>query len=180
MAPHVQPERERKLLGGAELLAQLDGEPIQSRVFTSIYFDTADRRLLRRGVTLRSRVEHGRTHWQLKLPQPGGRLEVEADGGPVPPIEIYELLTAYLSGRKLAPAATMRTRRQGVRVSNGHGEAEVSADQVAILEGAHQVDAFDELEVELVDGDDTLLDALERRLHEAGARSGGSEVELER
>jgi CHAD domain-containing protein len=180
MVPHTQLERERRLLGGAELLDQLGGEPIESRVFTSTYFDTADRRLLRRGVTLRRRVEHGRSRWQLKLPQEGGRLEVEADGGPVPPIEIYELLTAYLGGRKLGPAATMRTRRNGVRVRNGHGEAEVSADQVAILEGAHEVDAFDELELELVDGDDTLLDALERRLHEAGARRGGADVELER
>jgi|1186.fasta_scaffold04897_2 CHAD domain-containing protein len=179
MARHTELERERKLLGGAELLDQLGGEPIESRVFTSTYFDTADRRLLRRGVTLRRRVEHGRSHWQLRLPQESGRLEVEADGGPVPPIEIYELLTAYLGGRKLGPAATMRTRRRGVRVSNGHGAAQVSADQVAILEGAHEVDAFDELELELVEGDDSLLDALERRLHEAGARSGG-EVELER
>src|SRR5262245_58478565 len=135
MPRHTQRERERKLAGGAELLDQLDGEPIQSRVFTSTYFDTADRRLLRRGVTLRRRVEHGRSQWQLKLPQASGRLEVEADGGPVPPIEIYELLTAYLGGRKLAPAATMRTRRQGVRVRDDDGEAEVSADAVAIFEG---------------------------------------------
>ncbi len=180
MASRPQLERERKLLGGAELLAQLDGEPIESRVFTSTYFDTADRRMFRRGVTLRRRVEHGRSQWQLRLPQENGRLEVEADGGPVPPIEIYELLTAYLGGRKLGPAATMRTRRQGVRVRNGHGEADVSADQVVILEGAHEVDAFEELEVELIVGDDTLLHALERRLHDAGARDGGTEVELER
>ena len=180
MASRPQLERERKLLGGAELLAQLDGEPIESRVFTSTYFDTADRRMFRRGVTLRRRVEQGRSQWQLRLPQENGRLEVEADGGPVPPIEIYELLTAYLGGRKLGPAATMRTRRQGVRVRNGHGEADVSADQVVILEGAHEVDAFEELEVELIVGDDTLLHALERRLHDAGARDGGTEVELER
>ncbi len=180
MAPHTQLERERKLLGGAELLDLLGGEPIESRVFISTYFDTADRRLLRRGVTLRRRVEHGRSQWQLKLPEENGRLEIEADGGPVPPIEIYELLTAYLGGRKLGPAATTRTRRQGVRVRNGHGEAEVSADRVAILEGEHEVDVFDELEVGLVDGDDALLDALERHLHEAGASSLDSDVELER
>ncbi len=182
MPRHTQRERERerRLAGGAELLEQLDGEPIQSRVFTSTYFDTADRRLLRRGVTLRRRVEHGRSHWQLKLPQASGRLEVEADGGPVPPIEIYELLTAYLGGRKLAPAATMRTRRQGVRVRDDDGEAEVSADAVAILEGTREVDAFDELEVELVDGDETLLDVLERRLHAAGAHRSADEVKLER
>src|SRR5512147_1857783 len=101
MPRHTQFARGRKLVGGAELLDQLGGEPIQSRVFTSTYFDTADRRLLRRGVTLRRCVEQGRSRWRLTLPQTSGRLEVEAVGGPFPPIEIYELLTAYVGGRKL-------------------------------------------------------------------------------
>jgi CHAD domain-containing protein len=180
MPRHTQFARERKLAGSAELLDQLGGEPIQNRVFTSTYFDTADRRLLRRGVTLRRCVEHGRSHWQLTLPQSSGRLEVEADGGPLPPVEIYELLPAYLGGRKLAPAATMRTRRRGIRVRDDDGEAEVSADAVAILEGSREVDAFDELEVELVEGGETLLDVLERRLHAAGAHWSGDEVKLER
>jgi CHAD domain-containing protein len=173
-------ERERKLLGDHEMLAGLDGVPLDTRVFTSTYFDTNDRRLLRRGVTLRRRVENGRSRWRLKLPQPAGRLEIEADGGPIPPPELYELLTAFLGGRKLAPAATLRTRRRGVRVTNGNGAADVVADEVCILEGSRQVDTFDELEVELVRGDESLLDALEVRLHEAGARPATGEIKLER
>ena len=178
--PRTHLERERKLLGGHRAARVARWRELEARVFTSTYFDTADRRLLRRGVTLRRRVENGRSRWQLKLPQLSGRLEVEADGGPLPHPELYELLTAFLGGRKLAPAATMRTRRRGVRVRNGDGEAEVVADEVAILEGAQEVDGFDELEVELVSGDETLLDALERRLHEAGATQGTGEVKLER
>jgi CHAD domain-containing protein len=170
----------RKLVGGPELLDKLGGEPIESRVFTSTYFDTADRRLLRRGVTLRCRVERGRSRWQLRLPQESGRLVVEADGGPVPPIEIYELLTAYLGGRKLGPAAKLRTRRRGVRIHDGQAEAEVVADAVSIMNGAQEVDAYDELEVELVEGDETLLDVLERRLHDAGAQPAEAELQLER
>jgi CHAD domain-containing protein len=176
----TRPDRERRLLGGAELLAVLQGEPLEPRTFTSTYFDTADRRLLRRGLTLRRRVESGASHWSLSLPQLEGRLAVEADGGPVPPPELYELLTAFLGGRKLGPAATLRTRRNGVRVRNGAGEADVSADEVAILEGSREVDGFGELEVELVTGDETLLDVLERRLHEAGARKNACEVNVER
>jgi CHAD domain-containing protein len=176
----TRPDRERRLLGGAELLAVLEGEPLEPRTFTSTYFDTADRRLLRRGLTLRRRVESGASHWSLSLPQLEGRLAVEAEGGPVPPAELYELLTAFLGGRKLGPAATLRTRRNGVRVRNGAGEADVSADEVAILEGAREVDGFGELEVELVNGDETLLDVLERRLHEAGARTNADEVNVER
>ena len=180
MGAGTRQDRERKLLGGAELLELLDGERLEPRVFTSTYFDTADRRLLRRGLRLRRRVENGLSSWQLTLPQPSGRLEVEADGGAVPPPELFELLTAFLGGRKLGPAATLRTRRNGVRVRNGAGEADVMADEVAILEGSREVDGFDELEVELRTGDETLLDVLERRLHAAGARRNAGEVNVER
>ncbi|MGZ8687693.1 MAG: CHAD domain-containing protein, partial [Gaiellaceae bacterium] len=180
MGAGTRQDRERKLLGGAELLDLLEGERLEPRVFTSTYFDTADRRLLRRGLRLRRRVENGLSRWQLTLPQPSGRFEVEADGGAVPPPELFELLTAFLGGRKLGPAATLRTRRNGVRVRNGAGEADVVADEVAIVEGSREVDGFGELEVELRTGDETLLDVLERRLHEAGARSNAGEVNVER
>jgi CHAD domain-containing protein len=180
MGAGTRQERERKLLGGAELLELLEGERLETRVFTSTYFDTADRRLLRRGSTLRRRVENGLSTWQLTLPQQSGRLEVEAVGGAMPPPELFELLTAFLSGRKLGPAATLRTRRHGVRVRNGAGEADVVADEIAILEGSREVEGFGELEVELRTGDDTLLDVLERRLHEAGARSNTGAVNVER
>jgi CHAD domain-containing protein len=173
-------ERERKLLGGHDLLETLNGEPLETRVFTSTYFDTGDRRLLRHGVTLRRRVENGRSSWQLKLPQSSGRLEVEADGGSVPPRELRELLTAFVAGGELAPAATLRTRRRGIRIHEGTDAADVVADEVAVLNGAEETDAFEELEVELVDGDESLLDVLERRLHEAGARSGTGEIKLAR
>jgi CHAD domain-containing protein len=173
-------ERERKLVGKHELIDTLEGESLETRTFTSTYFDTDDRRLLRRGVTLRRRVEDGLSRWQLKLPQNSGRLEVEAAGGPLPPRELYELLTAFLGGSKLVPAATLRTKRRGIRVREGADSADVVADEVAVLDGDREVDAFDELEVELVSGDESLLDVLERRLHDAGAEAGTGEVKLER
>jgi CHAD domain-containing protein len=178
--PSSHLERERKLIGSYALLETLDGERLETRVFTSTYFDTGDRRLLRHGVTLRRRVENGSSSWQLKLPQSSGRLEVEAKGGPLPPRELNELLTAFLGRGTLAPAATLRTRRRGIRVREGADAADVVADEVAVLDGEREVDAFDELEVEHVSGDDSLLEALERRLHDAGARSGTGEIKLER
>ena len=74
-------ERELKLVAkpGFELPA-LDGKPLPPRVFTSTYHDTADRRLLAAGITLRRRVESRRGLWQLKLPSEGGRLELETGG----------------------------------------------------------------------------------------------------
>ena len=173
-------ELERKLVGGYELLGELQGEPLETRVFTSTYFDTDDKRLLRRGVTLRRRVENGESLWQLKLPQATGRLEIEAEGGDLPPRELNELLTAFLGTAKLVAAATLRTTRRGIRVQAGAGAADVVADAVAVLDGEHEIDAFDELEVELVRGDESLLDALERRLHDAGAQRASGEVKLER
>ena len=80
-------ERELKLEppDGFEL-PPLDGEDLESRVFTSTYYDTAPRSLLRAGITLRRRVENGLSRWQLKLPRDGyARAEIEAFGGPVGP-----------------------------------------------------------------------------------------------
>jgi inorganic triphosphatase YgiF len=71
-------ERELKLVAEPGFrLPELDGKPLPPRVFTSTYHDTADRRLLAAGITLRRRVENRRSLWQLKLPQAGGRLELE-------------------------------------------------------------------------------------------------------
>jgi CHAD domain-containing protein len=173
-------EVERKLEGDPELLEALGGVAIEPRLFTSTYYDTEDRRLLSRGITLRRRVEDGRSLWQLKLPRATGRLEVEAAGGAKPPSEIHELLTAPLAGGELVPAATLRTRRSGVRVRRGSGSAEVTADDVAVLEDQREVDHFTELEVELIDGDDSLLDALTERLRQAGARQGAETPKLAR
>ena len=91
-------ERELKLEppDGFEL-PPLDGEDLESRVFTSTYYDTPPRSLLRAGITLRRRVENGLSRWQLKLPRDGyARAEIEAFGGPVgPPDDLGKLLAAH-------------------------------------------------------------------------------------
>ena len=153
-------EREVKLRAGAEFrLPELGGEALESRVFTSTYHDTVDHRLARRGVTLRYRVENGEGAWQLKLPHGVARLELEAPGAAkAPPRELAALLVAYLRGRKLRPVARLRTRREGVR-ANG---AEVVHDTVAVIEDRRVTRSFEELEVELLDGDEKTLGRLEK------------------
>ena len=71
-------EYERKLEApeGFEL-PDLGGEPLEPRVFTSVYHDTADRSLAQAGITLRRRTERGRSVWQLKLPAGDARLELD-------------------------------------------------------------------------------------------------------
>src|SRR5262245_65111985 len=93
-------EHERKLDAptGFEL-PPLGGTPLESRIFTSIYYDTADQSLARAGITLRRRTEHGKSAWQLKLPTAAARIELEQDGGPTPPEEFTTLLRAHLRHR---------------------------------------------------------------------------------
>ena len=136
------------------VLPDLDGEPLEPRVFTSTYYDTPEHRLASVGITLRRRVESGRGLWQLKLPEGTARREVEAAGGPArPPTAIADLLPALLRGSDLAPVAKLKTRREGVRVSNNGGaSADVVHDTVTVLEARRVVGRFSELEVETVRG----------------------------
>jgi CHAD domain-containing protein len=165
-------ERELKLdpvVGFA--LPELPGEALEPRLFTSTYYDTPPRSLARCGITIRRRLENGRTRWQLKLPREDGRAELEADGGPVgPPPELEALLPAHLRHGALSPVAVLRTRRVGIRVVSGDRSlADVVLDSVDVLDAGRSAGAFAEIEVELVDGDEDDLDRLDRVLRRAGA-----------
>jgi CHAD domain-containing protein len=169
-------EREVKLRGDADILDRLDGEPLEERRFTSTYYDTADFRLARSGVTLRRRVERGRSLWQLKLPRgSAARLELEQAGGAAgPPARIRDLLVAFMHGRELAPTAKLRTVRRGLRLASGNGDstADVVMDEVAVLDGRKVTGSFSDLEVEVVKGDEQTLEDVEQALRRAGARRG--------
>lgn len=177
-------ERELKLEPEPQFELPVDlGRPVESRLFTSTYYDTPPRSLLRSGITLRRRVENGLSHWQLKLPREGhARAELEAPGGPAgPPPELHRLLTAHLRHGPLSPVATLRTRRVGVRVGDGdHDLAEVTLDAVDILDGQRQAGAFRELEIELLEGDDDDLDRLARVLRRAGAHASDGRSKVAR
>jgi len=166
-------ERELKLDPPDDfVLPALDGDALDTRVFTSTYHDTPMRSLARAGITLRRRVENGLSTWQLKLPRDGGRAEIAAPGSPSgPPPELRALLVAHLRHGELEPVATLRTRRSGVRVGGvGHPVADVTVDAVDVLDGMKPVGGFVEVEVELVEGDGSDLQKLGRILRKAGAR----------
>ncbi len=168
-------ERELKLdLGAGFVLPDLPGERLESRLFTSTYFDTPDHSLAAAGLTLRRRVENGLSKWQLKLPRAGdARAELEAPGGPVgPPASLAGLLVAHVQHGRLEPVATLRTRRAGVRVAD-HGReiADVTLDSVSVLDAGRSAGEFAELEIEAVDGDDADLERLARMFRKVGAKS---------
>ena len=172
MADAVRRTLERELKLAAEPgfeLPSLDGKPLPPRVFTSTYHDTADRRLLAAGITLRRRVESRRGLWQLKLPSESGRLELET-GGKELPDDLLTLLAGVTRGRRLEPVGVLRTKREGFRVTRDGSVADVTHDAVSVLEDRRIKDRFDEVEAELVSGDADLLDRLGRELRDHGAR----------
>ncbi len=162
-------------------LPDLGGEPLPPRTFTSTYFDTPARRLLRSGITLRRRVEGRAGVWQLKLPAEGGRVELELPGGPArPPERFLELLPALLrGGQSLAQVARLRTRREGVAVADHAERVEVTVDRVSVLDDRRVASTFAELEAEVVAGNGSLA-RLEKKLRKAGARRGTSVPKLQR
>jgi CHAD domain-containing protein len=169
-----QLEREVKLRPSPDLsLDLLEGAPLEPRHFSSLYYDSEDRLLARVGITLRRRIEHGGSLWQLKLPRSGGRLELEEAGGPAePPKELAGLLLTILRGRALRPVAELRTVRRGVRMEAEGSTADVVLDEVAVMENLRVVSEFDELEIELVDGVPDGLQEIEVAVRRAGAQDG--------
>ena len=158
-------EHEQKLEAPAGWeLPDLGSEPLEPRVFTSVYHDTPDRSLARTGITLRRRTERGKSLWQLKLPSNGSRLELEEPGGPALPDALRTLLRAHIRNAAVAPVAELRTRRHGQLVDG----AEVTIDEVKIMDAQRVVDQFHEIEVE---GDPPTVRAVAKRLKKAGARA---------
>ncbi len=147
------------------------GEPIEPRRFTSTYHDTTDHRLAASGFTLRYRSEHGNGAWQLKIPHDEDRLELELPGPPDQvPQRFDDLVAATTRGRPLHPVATLDTLRKGVVVrDHGRDLAEVVVDEVTVSGNGTTVRRLDEMEVELVDGDDESLQRIEHALRAAGA-----------
>jgi inorganic triphosphatase YgiF len=165
-------EHERKLDApdGFEL-PDLGGSPLEPRVFTSIYYDVPERSLSNSGITLRRRTERGLSVWQLKLPQADSRLELEQPGGPAgPPEELRRLLTAHLRDRQLEPIAELRTRRRGELVSRNGSTAEVTIDEVAVMDALRVSAEFVEVEIELRSGDPAQLDNIAKEVTRAGPR----------
>ena len=160
------------------MLSGLEGEHREPRLFDSTYYDTDDRRLAREGFTLRRRVENGGGAWQLKLPQDGARLELEFEGGDVVPARVAALLVGLTRRRPLEQVASLRTHRETLVVQrDGSVLAEIVLDGVSVLEGERVAGAFDELEIELVDGTDDDLRRLERLAR--GRRRDGRGLLLE-
>jgi CHAD domain-containing protein len=153
--------------------------PLGHRRLRAIYFDTADLRLGRMGITLRHRTGEDGAPWHLKLPTgaTGVRDELAAEGAEdTPPRALTGLVTAWVRTAALAPVATLRTDRETWLLLDAEGGtlAEVVDDTVSILDGTRVLSRFREIEVERgpAETGGALLDTVAAQLTAAGAVSG--------
>ncbi len=162
---------------GAPVISELD----------AVYFDTDDLALVRAGVTLRRRVGGTDEGWHLKVPAGAGRDEVHLPldrARHVPPKPLRDAVTAWSRGAALRPVATIATHRTtyGLLGADGAVLAELADDRVTgtSLGEPSAESSWREWELELVDGDTTLLEAATRLLAEAGVEVSPVQRKIER
>jgi len=186
-------EREVKLGAGPafhlpDLTGVIDGVTVtapEAVRLETVYFDTADLRLARWGVSLRHRAGEG---WTLKLPPTRSSTDgqsqafLERDeltfqgGAKKPPAAAVAIVRAYVRNAELIPVARLSTVRRRVRLLDGAGSrlAEVVDDEVSVRDGRRVAARFREIEVEVMgteDGSDGIVAPLVARLRGAGAGS---------
>jgi CHAD domain-containing protein len=151
------------------------------------YYDTADLRLIRAGVTLRRRRGGSDAGWHLKLPVADDsrdeiRLPLGRTGRRVP-AQLAALVRVHTRGEPLRPVARITTRRR-LRLlldHDGTSLAEVAADEVSAQAMGDEatLSRWREVEVELTGGSRQLLDAADRVLRRSGLRPAQYRAKLE-
>jgi CHAD domain-containing protein len=175
-------ERERKFKARKSFdLARVALEPepyavapaTRKRLHTT-YYDTADLRLTRWGISLRFRVGES---WTVKLPE-AARPSVNArtehtfpgEAGRIPE-RARDLVAAFVRGAELEPVAELRTIRTRRPVSfHDDDVGEIVADDVRVVREHIVADRFRQIEIELRPAaPDAALDKLSRAVRRAGA-----------
>lgn len=151
------------------------------------YFDTADLGLLAERITLRRRTGGDDAAWHLKLPgDAGGRVELHSpltDNDELPEdLDVY--LHVVLRGRPLVPVVRLATRRTVHQLLSEDDSvlAEICDDRVSAEPGIDGVEpqSWREWEVELIDGDASILDLIEPILLDVGATADAGPAKLAR
>jgi CHAD domain-containing protein len=173
-------------------LADADGvasirQPVEHQM-EAVYFDTPELDLARKGITLRRRTGGGDDGWHVKLPgDKDTRTELRAPLGRAVrtvPARLLAPVRAVVRDRPLAPVARVATRRLEYALIGDDSTvlAHVCDDQVRAerLDTPVTAREWREWEVELVDGAENLLDAVEEHLLAAGAARATTASKLSR
>lgn len=173
-------------VGGVAQVRALEDERLDAT-----YYDTADLRLARSGITLRRRTGGRDGGWHLKLPVGGDSREeislaadplpvgplpvgpLPVDGDPAVPAELHALVRARVRDAELVPVVRLHTQRAVRQLLDEDGGvlAELADDDVTAEVFGEIVDlqVWRELEIELVAGGEELLDAVATGLQDIGA-----------
>ena len=178
---HREIERKFRVTGGFTLpdLASLPGvastEALPAFSMTNEYYDTADLRLFRWGITLRRRQGGPDEGWHLKLPVAGHgegvRDEIRAPLSEDLPADLARIVTPFARGARLEHVAGLRTHRMPILLRDGTGapRIEVVDDRVEVVAGT----SFREIEAEAIpDPDGAIDEALLSRVSEALLAAG--------
>ncbi|MFI0115716.1 CYTH and CHAD domain-containing protein [Streptomyces globisporus] len=154
----------------------------------AVYWDTADLRLAADSLTLRRRTGGDDEGWHVKFPVAlGVRDEIHEPLSDTLPPSLAALLRSRVRQAEIAPVVRLLSSRDvhHLLAEDGTLLAEVSVDTVLAErlagEGSGTSAAWTEIEVELADdGDPAVLDAVEKRLRNAGIRPAQSASKLAR
>ena len=172
-----------ELTGPHSVVAHVHGPELQE--LCAVYWDTADLRLAREGITLRYRSGEGAGDgWHLKLPVQegavpdasiGARDEIH-DIGPdgAVPETLRDLVTVYVRDAVLGPVATLATARSVLRLAAWDDQplADLTDDVVSVLSQGHVAARFREIELEDRGGGLPALRDTGQLLRAAGAVAG--------
>ncbi len=157
---------------------------------SATYFDTENLELASHRITLRRRTGGTDDAWHLKLPvRAGTRREVHlplSEGTGTVPAQMQAMVADVADGQPLDPIALLETVRTVRRLIAPDGTvlAEVADDEVTARRlgpsAASSPLRWHEIEVELVSGPPSVLEAAGKLLREAGARPSASASKLGR
>ncbi|MGW1200228.1 CYTH and CHAD domain-containing protein [Streptomyces sp. NPDC002536] len=171
-------------LSGAAPVATVTDRGTQE--LDAVYYDTADRRLLAAGITLRRRTGGTDAGWHLKLPVAEGvRDEIRAPLSARVPRTLAALVRSRTRDSALTPLVRITSRRRVLHLLDEHGTllAEATEDRVRAvrLRDGESGTKWTEYEIELAEGTGPgLFDALEPRLRKAGLRRSKAPSKLSR
>lgn len=166
-----------RYLDATEMAGFVPVTPVRSGQVEDRYLDTSDGALAQAGfaarlrrtgrdttVTVKStarRIAGTNVHRREELEGPADRT---ADPRDWPPSDARSLILELCGDAPLAELVTIRQLRRKRDLRSGETVVELSIDEVDVVAGSRVVDGFVELEVELVEGDEAALAALDALL----------------
>lgn len=149
---------------------------------SATYYDTEELTLLRWGITLRRREGGNDSGWHMKLPvtdyQDGAREELhlpltEGAPGEVPP-KFIAMIAPLLRHKNIEYLADVNTTRTTYTLLDKHAESlvEVADDHVIVEVNKNEINAFHEIEVEILHDSKRsrkVLREIQRRILDTGA-----------